>query len=51
MSKKVYKKKKIHNALYVIECPVCHTWIASASEYGMLPEFSTCHICNHKKKL
>ena len=39
------KKEKINNALFVIKCKNCKTILASASEYNLLPNFSTCLDC------
>ena len=45
--------KALNRALYVIECPQCGRWLASASESSMLPEFAFCdcdseqHTCGH----
>ena len=42
-----YTKKTINKILYVIECKLCKKWSASASEYYMLSEFSSCD-CDEK---
>jgi len=39
---KIRNKKKINSGLYVIECPKCGAYLASASDKEYLPEFSTC---------
>ena len=44
--KKCDQISKIHNALYVIQCPVCKSILASASERDLMPEFSTCDDCD-----
>ena len=47
--------KALNRALYVIECPQCGRWLASASESSMLPEFAFCdcdseqHTCGQCK--
>jgi hypothetical protein len=41
-SKKITKKKKIHNALYVMECEECGNYAASASEKMYLPLYIHC---------
>lgn len=43
-------KKKISNALYVLACPDCGHWMASASEWIILPESSVCEMCRKEKK-
>jgi len=43
---KIYKVKKLGQAMYVIECPKCGNICASASERELLPEFSTCNCSN-----
>ncbi|MDD3404966.1 MAG: JAB domain-containing protein [Paludibacteraceae bacterium] len=47
--KKISKKTKIHNALWVIECPECGAYLASASERDLLPQFSICCKCSNKE--
>lgn len=34
--------------MYVMECPICGEICASASEYDLLPQFTTCDNCNKK---
>jgi len=48
--KKVTKKEKLSNAMYVIKCPDCGAIIAGASEYRLLPSWSVCKECNRGGK-
>ena len=48
-SKKITKKKKIHNALYVMECEDCGNYAASASEKMYLPLYIHCRECTPMK--
>lgn len=44
--RKLTEKKQINTALWVIECPGCGDYLASASERGFLPEYSYCKKCS-----
>ena len=46
---KITKKKKIHNALYVMECEECGNYAASASEKMYLPMYIHCRKCTPMK--
>jgi hypothetical protein len=43
---RIYQKKRIHSALFVIECPECGVWLASGSELNILPSYSTCNCAS-----
>ena len=45
---RVTKKTKVHQGLYVIECPRCGAILASAAEIDWLPEFATCDCTDIK---
>lgn len=47
---KIYEKKKINRALWVIRCPKCGKILASASEKGFLPEFMWCYCESYSKE-
>jgi hypothetical protein len=49
-SKILRKKKKIHNALSVIECPDCGGYAASSSDFDYLPDFTFCKECYPSQK-
>lgn len=51
MSSKIYQKKEINGALFIMECPECGRWCASASERTYLPEFTTCEKCYDKNQI
>ena len=44
---KIYKKQMIHKSLFVIQCPTCYNYVASASEKMYLPDWSTCDECDN----
>lgn len=44
----IRKKKKVGNAMWVMECPKCGKICASASERSWLPDFTSCD-CDNKR--
>ena len=44
----VTRKKRI-GAMWVIECPLCHRWLAGAAERSWLPEIEICYCDEHQK--
>lgn len=44
---KITAKKKIHGALWIMECPKCESIKASASEQQYLPKFASCDCDNY----
>ena len=50
-SKLIRQKKKIHGALYVIECPTCGNYAASSDDYKSLPDWTVCRECYPTKLL
>lgn len=44
---RITRKKKVAPALWVMECPKCGKYCASASEKAFLPEFITCNCDDH----
>lgn len=50
-SKLIRERKKIHNALYVIECPDCGNYAASSNDSKSLPDWSVCRECYPTKLL
>ena len=50
-SKLIRDRKKIHNALYVIECPDCGNYAASSNDSKSLPDWSVCKECYPTKLL
>tara|TARA_R110001599_G_scaffold75125_1_gene206531 strand:- start:134 stop:358 length:225 start_codon:yes stop_codon:yes gene_type:complete len=50
-SKLIREKKKVHGSLYVIECPKCGHYAASAEELESLPDFVVCQECYPTKLL
>ena len=50
-SKLIRNKKKVHGALYVIECPDCGNYAASSDEAKYLPDWSVCRECYPTKLL
>ena len=47
----VTRKKRIGAAMWVIECPRCHRWLASAAERSWLPDIEICYCDEHDKKV
>ena len=47
----IRQKKKIHGALYVIECPTCGNYAASSEDYKSLPDWTVCRECYPTKLL
>jgi len=43
--RKITRVKKVHNAMYVMECPRCGEICASASERELMPQWTTCPEC------
>jgi len=39
-SKLIREKKKVHGALYVIECPECKGYAASSNDLESLPDWT-----------
>ena len=50
-SKLIRNKKKVHGALYVIECPKCGGYAASSNDLESLPDWSICGECYPSKLL
>ena len=50
-SKLIRERKKIHKALYVIECPDCGNYAASSNDSKSLPDWSVCRECYPTKLL
>ena len=46
----ITRKKKIGPAMWVMECPKCGQWAASAAEREWLPDFTTCDCDTIKNK-
>ena len=44
----VTRKKRI-GAMWVIECPRCHRWLAGAAERSLLPDIEICYCDEHQK--
>ena len=45
----IEKKKRINRAMWVMMCPKCGRWCASAAEKAWLPNFAVCD-CDEKKE-
>ena len=47
--RKITKKVKIHNAMYLMKCPACGETLTSASQIDLLPKFAYCDNknCNY----
>ena len=45
---KITKKTKVSPAMWVMKCPRCERWCASAAEKGWLPDVAVCY-CDEKK--
>jgi len=50
-SKLIREKKKVHGALYVIECPECKGYAASSNDLESLPDWIVCKECYPTKLL
>ena len=50
-SKLIRERKKIHGALYVIECPDCGNYASSSNDLESLPDWSVCKECYPTKLL
>ena len=50
-SKLLRERKKINNALYVIECPTCGNYAASSNDSKSLPDWTVCKECYPTKLL
>lgn len=46
----IRKKTMAHRALWVMECPLCGCYAASASERGMLPSYTTCNCDKEERR-